>query len=44
MAIQPCSWADQDAWNLEVNTVADLLRKHKKVDDQNEHSEMRNMQ
>ena len=26
----PAVGADQDAWNLEVNTVADLLRKHKK--------------
>jgi len=31
MAIRPCSWADQDAWNLEVNTVADQLSKHKNV-------------
>jgi hypothetical protein len=31
----PTVRADQDAWNLEleVNTLADLLRKHKKVND-----------
>jgi hypothetical protein len=40
----PAVRATQDPWNLEVNTVADILKKHKKVNDQNEHREMRNMQ